>query len=253
MQAGQSESSEGAIKVRHILYSPNDDPAAAAQVAEGDAGVDRGRGRGARRVREAQGRSLAVRLDRARGERRGRRGDQRRQAAVLRDRGRDRPGVRRRDLRAGPPARPAPRARQVGVRLARHPGHARPDRPRVGEQAQDATSTAGRLTFADAARDNSDNAEAADGRRHRLGRQGPARPQEQEKAIFAAPIGKVSDPLVVDGDGPVPVPRVGRADPRARRRAEGGPRELRVLDLVLEAEGRLRHHPRPGDLRHRTS
>ena len=90
-------------------------------------------------------------------------GHQRRQAAVLLARRRDRRGVRGRDLRARPPARPAPRAGQVRVRLARDPGDARPDRPRVGGQARPTTSTAGRSTFADAARDNSDNAEAAEG------------------------------------------------------------------------------------------
>ena len=36
MQTGTSESLEGAIKVRHILYSPNGDPSAAANVPEGD-------------------------------------------------------------------------------------------------------------------------------------------------------------------------------------------------------------------------
>ena len=36
MQQSESESAEGAIKVRHILYSPNGDPSAAAEVAETD-------------------------------------------------------------------------------------------------------------------------------------------------------------------------------------------------------------------------
>ena len=36
MQQSESESAEGAIKVRHILYSPNGDPSAAAEVAESD-------------------------------------------------------------------------------------------------------------------------------------------------------------------------------------------------------------------------
>jgi parvulin-like peptidyl-prolyl isomerase len=59
---------------------------------------------------------------------------------------------------------------------------------------------AGKLPFADAARDNSDNAEAAQG--GDIGWVGKGQlPEEIEKAIFAAPIGKVSDPLVIAGDG----------------------------------------------------
>ena len=36
MQEGESESGEGAVRVRHILYSPNDDPENASKVAEDD-------------------------------------------------------------------------------------------------------------------------------------------------------------------------------------------------------------------------
>ena len=63
---------------------------------------------------------------------------------------------------------------------------------------------AGSLTFADAARDNSENAQAPDGgsigwvSEMELELQGKP---ELAKAIFAAPIGSVSDPLTVDGDG----------------------------------------------------
>ena len=35
-QEGQSESGDGAVRVRHILYSPNDDPATASEVAADD-------------------------------------------------------------------------------------------------------------------------------------------------------------------------------------------------------------------------
>ncbi len=58
----------------------------------------------------------------------------------------------------------------------------------------------GKLTFADAARDNSDRPRP----RRAATSAGSARASSTEaveKAIFAAPIGKVSDPLVVDGDG----------------------------------------------------
>ena len=42
-QEGQSESGEGAIRVRHILYSPNDDPSAASTVAADRPRVGQGR------------------------------------------------------------------------------------------------------------------------------------------------------------------------------------------------------------------
>ena len=59
---------------------------------------------------------------------------------------------------------------------------------------------AGTLPFADAARDNSDNAEAAQG--GDIGWVGKGQlPEDVEKAVFAAPVGKVSDPLVIVGDG----------------------------------------------------
>ena len=58
----------------------------------------------------------------------------------------------------------------------------------------------GTLTFADAARDNSDKAEAAKGGDIGWVAKGQLS-QEQEDAIFAAPIGKVSEPLVVEGEG----------------------------------------------------
>jgi parvulin-like peptidyl-prolyl isomerase len=58
----------------------------------------------------------------------------------------------------------------------------------------------GKLSFADAARDNSEKAEAAKG--GDLGWVGKGQLAEAvEKAVFAAPVGKVSDPLVIPGDG----------------------------------------------------
>lgn len=59
---------------------------------------------------------------------------------------------------------------------------------------------AGTLTFADAARDNSDKEEAAKGGDRGWIGKGQLT-EELEKAIFAAPIGMVSEPLVVTGDG----------------------------------------------------
>jgi len=59
---------------------------------------------------------------------------------------------------------------------------------------------AGTLTFAEAARDNSDKAEAAEGGERGWIGKGQLT-KEIEDAIFAAPIGEVSEPLVVEGDG----------------------------------------------------
>jgi parvulin-like peptidyl-prolyl isomerase len=59
---------------------------------------------------------------------------------------------------------------------------------------------AGTLSFADAARDNSDKAEAADGGELGWIAKGQLDPT-REAAIFAAPIGDVSDPLVVPDEG----------------------------------------------------
>jgi len=59
---------------------------------------------------------------------------------------------------------------------------------------------AGTLTFADAARDNSDTFDPTKGAM--LGWVAKGQLTEQlEQAIFAAPVGKVSDPLKVDGSG----------------------------------------------------
>ena len=59
---------------------------------------------------------------------------------------------------------------------------------------------AGTLPFADAARDNSDNAEAAQG--GYIGWIGKGQVDKaKEAAIFAAPVGKVSEPYVVPDEG----------------------------------------------------
>ena len=58
----------------------------------------------------------------------------------------------------------------------------------------------GKLTFAVAARDNSDKIQAEIG--GSLGWIGKGQlTEDKEKAVFAAPVGKVSDPFIVPGDG----------------------------------------------------
>ena len=72
---------------------------------------------------------------------------------------------------------------------------------------------------------------------------------EVEAAIFAAPIGKVSDPVKIDGDG-VYLFLVNEEQTRdARRDAEADARDQRVLDLVLRPEGRVQDRSRPRDRR----
>lgn len=58
---------------------------------------------------------------------------------------------------------------------------------------------AGTLTFADARRDNTDTATSTTGNEQWIVK--GQLPPEIEAAVFAAPIGKVSNPLSVDGDG----------------------------------------------------
>ena len=89
-------------------------PENASKVADTDPAWNKAPARGAGDLRQAQGRPVAVRRDRAQGERRGLRRHHRRQAPVLLDGRRHRSRVRRGDLRAGPRARPAARAGEVG-------------------------------------------------------------------------------------------------------------------------------------------
>jgi parvulin-like peptidyl-prolyl isomerase len=199
MQEGQSESLEGAIKVRHILYSPNGDPQAAADVpAEDQAWKDA----------EAKARlawskvradpSLFDSIARAESD----------EGAAVQSGGKlpyfapedaidpafaaaiFAPGVTEGQLLL-----PVKSAFGWHVIQVMH-------FPTDLEWANGlkADIDAGTVTFAEAARDNSDKAEAAEGgelgwiARGQLG-------EEQVNAIFAAPIGKVSDPLVIEGEG----------------------------------------------------
>ena len=86
---------------------------------------------------------------------------------------------------------------------------------------------AGTLPFADAARDNSDNAEAAEG--GDIGWIGKGQVDEaKEAAIFAAPVGKVSEPYVVPDEGIYLflVSKEETREPDAEQRAD--PRGLRL-------------------------
>ncbi len=67
MQQSNSETGPSAVRVRHILYSPNGDPQGATSLAGGRSRVGCRAGGCRCRVREDQGRPVAVRRDRAHG------------------------------------------------------------------------------------------------------------------------------------------------------------------------------------------
>ena len=106
----------------------------------------------------------------------------------------------------------------------------------------------GTLKFADAARDNSDNAEAAQG--GDIGWIGKGQlTQEKEDAIFAAPIGKVSEPLVVDGEG-LYLYLVSDEQTREPDAEQKAALESSAFSIwYSKQKDELRRDPRPGDLR----
>ena len=250
MQEGQSESGEGAIRVRHILYSPNDDPQAASTVAATDPAWAKAEQDAKATYDEAQGRSRrsSTRSPARRATR---------TSAVTT--GGKLPYFSTEDAidpafaaaiyAPGLVPGPAAGARQVGVRLARDPGHALPDRPRVGEHAQDAD----RRRDADVRRRRPRQLRQG-GRRRRAAtwagsRKGQLDPQV-EAAIFAAPIGKVSDPLKIDGDG-VYLFLVNQEQTRdaGRRRRRQTLETTAFSTWYSDAEGRLQDRSRPRDHR----
>ena len=199
MQEGSSESSEGAIRVRHILYSPTSDPQQASTLAPDDPAwataeaaakatyeklkVDPSLFDSIARAESAEGGAATTGgklpyLAPADGI------DPAFAAAIFVG-----------GLQPGQLLEPVKSAYGWHVIQVMH-------YPTDAEWAAKLTTdlNAGTLTFADAARDNSDEANAANGGDMGWVTKGLL-PSEVEAAIFAAPIGKVSDPLVVPGDG----------------------------------------------------
>lgn len=199
LEGGASEGAEGAVKARHILYSPNDDPQAAGDLPEGDP---------AWAAAEAEARATYEEL----------KADISQFDAVARaesDEGSARTtGGKLPYFSPEDPIDPAfaeavfapglepgqllePVRSQFGwhvIQVMRHPTDIA-WAGRLKEQLE-----AGTLTFAEAARDNSDRAEAAEG--GSLGWVARGQLDEaREQAIFAAPIGKVSEPLSLPGQG----------------------------------------------------
>src|SRR4051794_16242338 len=199
MQAGTSEALDGAIKVRHILYSPNGDPSNASKVAKTDPAW-------AAAQAKAQATYDKLKADPSQFDATARAEsdedsavttggklpyfapedaiDPAFAAAIFA------PGLQ--DGQLLPPVQSAFGWHVIQVM------HGPTDLEWANKLKTDID--AGKLSFADAARDNSDTAEAASGGDIGWVAKGQLS-EDKEKAIFAAPVGKVSDPLVVPDDG----------------------------------------------------
>ena len=199
MQESVSESAEGALKVRHILYSPNGDPQAAAEVSEDDPAWSQA---------ELKARAAYDKLkaDPSQFDALARAESDEDQAVTT---GGKLPYFSPEDqideafanAIFAPGLQPGQLLEPVKSGFGWHViqvMHEPTDLEWAAKLTEDING--GTLKFADAARDNSDNAEAAEG--GDIGWIGKGQlTQEKEDAIFAAPIGKVSEPLVVDGEG----------------------------------------------------
>ncbi len=199
MAEGSSESADGAIKVRHILYSPNGDPNAAANVAADDP---------AWATAEASAKATYEKLkaDPSLFDSIARTESDEGQAVTS---GGKLPYFAPVDsidpafaaaifaggLQPGQLLEPVKSAFGWHViQVMHYPTDADWSAKLIGD------INSGKLTFADAARDNSEKAEAANGGDMGWVTKGVL-PDEVEKAVLAAPIGKVSDPVVVADDG----------------------------------------------------
>ena len=199
MQEGSSETAEGAIKVRHILYSPNDNAQDAASVPADDP---------AWTAAETAARATYDKL----------KADPSQFDAIARaesDEGAARTSGGKLPYFAPVDAIDAEFAAAIFKGGFSEGQLLEPVKSAFGwhliqvmhypTDAQWAVTLkaaidGGKLTFAVAARDNSDSAEAADG--GDLGWIGKGQlGEELEQAIFAAPVGKVSEPLVIPDDG----------------------------------------------------
>ena len=198
-QEGQSESGEGAIRVRHILYSPNDDPSAASTVAATDPAW-------AKAEQDAKATYEKLKADPSQFDAIARAESDETSAVTT---GGKLPYFSTEDavdpafaaaihapgLVPGQLLEPVKSAFGWHVIQVMH-------YPTDLEWAATLKTQidGGTLTFADAARDNSDKEDAVKGGDMGWVAKGQLDPQV-EAAIFAAPIGKVSDPVKIDGDG----------------------------------------------------
>lgn len=197
--SSESEGGDGAVRVRHILYSPNDDPQAAAQVPEGDAAWTKAE-------EEARAAYDEIKADPSLFDSIARAESDESAAATT---GGKLPyfstddavdpafaaAIHTPGLEPGQLLEPVKSAFGWHVIQVMH-------FPTDLEWANTLKTQidAGTLDFADAARDNSDKDDAARGGDMGWIAKGQLDP-EIEQAIFAAPVGSVSAPLTVDGDG----------------------------------------------------
>ena len=199
MQESPDESAAGAIKVRHILYSPNGDPSAAGDVAADDPAW-------AAAAAKAKATYDRLKADPSQFDAIARAESDEDQAVTS---GGKLPyfgpesGVDEAFANAifAPGLEPGQLLEPVKSAFGWHViqvMHGPTDAEWAAKLTADVNG--GTTSFADAARDNSDKAEAAQG--GDIGWVAKGQLQQQlEDAIFAAPIGKVSDPLVIPGDG----------------------------------------------------
>jgi parvulin-like peptidyl-prolyl isomerase len=199
MQEGQSESGPGAIKVRHILYSPNgdpqtagnvkpEDPAWAAAKAKADATYAKLKANPSQFDAIARAESNESAAKTSGGKLPYFSTDDAVDASFM-------AAIEKPGLQAGQLLEPVKSAFGWHVIQVMH---GPTDAQWAAKLKADIDS--GKLSFADAARDNSDKYDPATGGSLGWVTKGQL-PEAVEKAIFAAPIGKVSDPLTVAGDG----------------------------------------------------
>jgi parvulin-like peptidyl-prolyl isomerase len=198
MAESQSENMPGAVRVRHILYSPNDDPQGASQVPADDPAW-------ANAEQEARAAYEAVKADPSTFDA---------LARAESDEGAETSGgklpyfapgdgldqafadaIFKAGLQPGQLLEPVKSGFGWHVIQVMH-------YPTDMEWANQLKSKieAGELSFADAARDNSEAAEAADGGDRGWVGRSQLGPDEADR-IFAAPLGRPSDPVKVDGEG----------------------------------------------------
>jgi parvulin-like peptidyl-prolyl isomerase len=198
MQASASESGPGAVKIRHILYSPNGDPGAAPSIAPDDqAWADAKAKADATYARVKADPTLFDSIARAESDDSGSadRGGkywfstddgllQEFHDAIFQ------PGLQPGQIL--PPVKTDAGWHVIQIL------HFQSDAEWATKLQTDIDNRT--LTFAEAARDNSDRPDAEQG--GDLGWVGKFQLSPQlEQAVFAAPVGKVSDPLTIDGDG----------------------------------------------------
>ena len=199
MQEGESESGEGAVRVRHILYSPNDDPENASKVAEDDPAW-------AKAEQDANAAYEKLKADLSQFDALARAESDEGAAATS---GGKLPyfstadavdpafaaAIHQPGLVPGQLLEPVKSAFGWHVIQIQHYPTDVEWANTLKEQVE-----GGKLTFADAARDNSDKDDAVKGGDMGWVGRGQLDPK-LEDAIFATPVGGLSDPLKIDGDG----------------------------------------------------